>query len=205
MDVTSIATYALFIGYVIIAILFGLLLTRQTLVGQKLRADAKNKDAFYKSVINAFKVGQLSDLLELENIYKHIFKIENENLNYRLYLGDTLEELFLKIVNEDTTIQALIPAARKDELFQLIKHLKDENKNSSPYANLPQAERNVLNDISQAIANSNIQIIREKTNVLAGMIETREDDLQKVKNINNILTIASVVFAALGIVIYFIK
>lgn len=61
----------------------------------------------------------------------------------------------------------------------------EKNEEFSPYADIPAAERNVLSDISVFIEKKDTESIKRKIGELAGMIQARQDDMNKIRNINN--------------------
>ena len=55
---------------------------------------------------------------------------------------------------------------------------------TSPYADLPPAERSALNDISAFLQNDDKKSARQKLTELGGMIQARYDDILKLQRIN---------------------
>ena len=63
---------------------------------------------------------------------------------------------------------------------QIVQYLAE----TSPCTDLPDAERNILSDISTFLEKNDVDSVKRKTLELAGMIQARNDDLNKIRNVN---------------------
>ncbi|MDD4431772.1 MAG: hypothetical protein PHF61_10280 [Bacteroidales bacterium] len=151
----------------------------------------RNKKAFYR----AFKAGLNNNTIksfdDLKNLYLGISGKSKEDLEYYRDLTTLLREFLVDITS-------LNPAICKNDPDLNIefdeKKIADWNAKIStyiktidelaPYADLPNAERNILNDISCCIGSTQEKIISSKLLELAGIIKTRNDDLNWSKKIN---------------------
>lgn len=83
------------------------------------------------------------------NIYSGITKLSPEDLTNRQdlnkWLRETLARLINKEVGQDLAQDKVIEI--KDKITNFIK----ENETTNPYADLPDTERNILNDLSAFI------------------------------------------------------
>ena len=82
-----------------------------------------------------------------------------------------------------------------------------QNEAMSPFADLPSAERNILSDITIFLDKNERESVKRKILELAGTIQARDSDLEKVKNINKwtipltiIGFILTVIFGTLALV-----
>jgi hypothetical protein len=67
---------------------------------------------------------------------------------------------------------------------QKVSEFIQKNEETSPYADLPATERTILADISTFLEMNDTKSVKRKTFELAGMIQARQDDLNKIRNIN---------------------
>ncbi len=73
---------------------------------------------------------------------------------------------------------------------QIVQYLAE----TSPCTDLPDAERNILSDISTFLEKNDVESVRQKNLELAGMIQARNYDLNKICSIVSlILTIVGLI------------
>ena len=93
----------------------------------------------------------------------------------------------------------------KDETIrdwkQKITNFISQNEVSAPFADLPSAERNVLNDISTFLENNDKESVKRKTSELAGMIQARHSDLASIRSVNRWTVPLSVIGMILTVVL----
>ena len=119
------------------------------------------------------------------NIYKGVAGLSSENLSYRYGLSKQLREFLVDIISKN---KELIDSSLGDDVIrdwkQKISEFIEKNETTSPYADLPAAERNILSDISTFLEMNDPESVKRKTLELAGMIQARNDDLNGIRNIN---------------------
>lgn len=153
---------------------------------QGVRRQAERKKKFVKSILEGLKIGSINTLEDVVNIYKGVSGSSSENLEYQYRLSRRLREI---LVDLNTRNVSVIGYSIEDEVIkdwaQKISNFINENETTSPYADLPDAERNILSDISSFLDQDDVDSVKRKILELAGMIQARNDDLKKIKSINN--------------------
>lgn len=120
------------------------------------------------------------------NIYKGITSLSSEDLSYRYHLSKHLREFLAELISKNKSIiDSAIDNNTILDWKQKLSAFIEENDKKSPYADLPAAERNILSDISVFIENRDIESVKRKTLELAGMIQARNDDFNRIRKINN--------------------
>ena len=119
------------------------------------------------------------------NIYKGVAGLSSEDLSYRYGLSKQLREFLVAIVSKnkkfiDSSLDDGVIRDWKQKISEFIK----KNETTSPYADLPAAERNVLSDITTFLEMNDPDSVKRKTLELAGMIQARNDNLNRIQNIN---------------------
>ncbi|MCD4676491.1 MAG: hypothetical protein K8S18_10925 [Desulfobacula sp.] len=150
---------------------------------QKKRIESENK--FFKAIVEGMKTGSIATIDDVVNIYKGIAGISSENLSYRYGLSKKLRVLLVAIISKDKKI---LDNSLDDDIIrdwkQKITEFIQQNERISPYADVPAAERNVLSEISTFLEMNDPVSVQRKTLELAGMIQARNDDLDRIRNIN---------------------
>lgn len=150
---------------------------------KKRRIERKNK--FFSALVEGLKINSLETIDDVINIYKGVSGLSSEDLGYRYGLSKQLREFLVGIISKnkkfiDDSINDNTIRDWKEKISAFIQ----QNEETSPYADLPAAERNILNDISIFLETNNPESVKRKTSELAGMIQARNDDLNRIRNIN---------------------
>jgi len=116
------------------------------------------------------------------NIYMGIAGFSSEDLNYRFGLSKLLREFLVKVITKklDGEIDDETLRSWKKKITEFIK----KNEEISPYADLPAPERNLLSDIQLFLERNDINSVKRKILELSAMIQARNDDLNRIRNIN---------------------
>lgn len=145
----------------------------------------ERKENFFKVLIEGLKTGSIATMDDVVNIYKGVAGLSSEDLSYRYGLSKQLREFLVAIVSKN---EKFIDSSLGDDVIrdwkQKISEFIKKNKTTSPYADLPAAERNVLSDITTFLEMNDPDSVKRKTLELAGMIQARNDDLNRIQNIN---------------------
>ena len=106
----------------------------------------ERKKVFINTFIKGISDNTIANSTDLLNIYSGITKLSPEDLTNRQdlnkWLRETLARLINKEVGQDLAQDKVIEI--KDKITNFIK----ENETTNPYADLPDTERNILNDLS---------------------------------------------------------
>ena len=140
---------------------------------------------FFKALVEGLKTGSITTIDDIVNIYKGVAGLSSENLSYRYRLSKLLREFLVDLISKNKNV---IGGDLDDNIIrdwkQKLSDFIQKNEEMSPYADLPAAERNVLSDISTFLEKNDAKSVKRKTLELAGMIQARNDDLNRIRNIN---------------------
>ena len=150
---------------------------------RKIRIERKNK--FFEALVEGLKMNSLETIDDVTNIYKGVSGLSSEDLSYRYGLSKQLREFLVDIISKN---KKLLDDSIDDNTIrdwkERVSGFIQQNEETSPYADLPAAERNILSDISIFLEINDPESLKRKTSELAGMIQARNDDLNRIRNIN---------------------
>jgi len=158
--------------------------------------------------------GTIESLNDIENIYKGIKRESLEGFTYQKYLNIWLREFNLDLISKNLILQEDKEVEFKlddDILVKQHKHLIDgfikELDEKAPFAELQDAERNLLNDVSLITINHEPEknLIKPKLLELAGLIKVRDDDLNWQKKLNKITILTTIVGLILTLIFGFLS
>lgn len=164
---------------------------------QKLLFKSKERRKERKNILwNTLSTGFSNDILntvdDVVNIYKGIYELGGEDVSYRAGLTKYLRGYLVGIVSSkdfDPTEIIVI----KEKVTNMINSIETE----SPYSDVPAAERNLIVDVQKFISHNDQDSAREKLSDLAGLIEVRQDSLDRVQASNK----WSVPLAVVGLIL----
>jgi len=142
----------------------------------------EEKRNFHRTLLAGFKSGAVSDIEDIVNLYKGVTGIHADDEGYRYSLSRQLREFLVDLVSGDlgNELDDQAVVEWKNKITGFIK----ANEETSPYADLPPAERSVLNDVSAFLQNDDKKSARQKLSELGGMIQARYDDILKLQRVN---------------------
>jgi len=159
---------------------------------EKIKEEKRN---FRKTLVAGLKSGAVSNIEDIINLYKGVTGIQTDDAGYRYSLSQQLRKFLVDLVSGDLDgeldNQAVVEW--KNKITGFIK----TNEETSPYADLPTAERNALNDVSVFLQKDDKESVRRKLSELGGMIQARYDDILKLQRVNKY----SVPLAVIGVVL----
>ena len=142
----------------------------------------ERKKVFINTFIKGISDNTIANSTDLLNIYSGITKLSPEDLTNRQdlnkWLRETLARLINKEVGQDLAQDKVIEI--KDKITNFIK----ENETTNPYADLPDTERNILNDLSAFNKLGDQNSINRKLGELSSVIITRYEQQKKIENLN---------------------
>ncbi|SCM88437.1 hypothetical protein [Bacillus mycoides] len=141
----------------------------------------KEKDNFYEILINGLEMQTINTIEDIYNIYKGINDFDLENENYRYNLNKLLRKFLVKLYSEE--MKDIKPEQIKEWKIKIDGFIK-KNEELSPFSELPPAERGMMNDIISFLDKSDNESIRRKLIELAGVIQVRKEELDKIENLN---------------------
>lgn len=163
---------ALFAGFYTYAMYFLLLKNKKN--------KKKRDNNFIDSLVNGLKIGTIVSLNDVYNIFKGSNDTELDNDVYRYRINKILRRFLV-----DLQLAKYI-----DDEVQ-IKHWKAiidefilENEQLSPFSELPQTERNIMNDLTSFLKTDDKEAIKRKLFELSSAIQLRNEQLEKVEKQN---------------------
>jgi hypothetical protein len=142
----------------------------------------EQKRNFHKTLLAGFKSGAITSMEDVVNVYKGVSGTSPDDLSYRYGISRQLREFLVDLLSKDLVpeIEDSVVVEWKEKISSFIK----TNEEISPYADLPSAERIVLNDITSFLERQDIDSTRRKLAELGGMIQARHDNILKIQNVN---------------------
>lgn len=136
--------------------------------------------------------GTLLTVDDFVNVYKGVHSLGADDISYRAGLAKVLREYIVQVVS-DNEIDGAKAKQLKDSASAILARIEAE----SPFADLPPAERNLLIDVGEFVKANEQQSALRKLEDLAGLIEVRQDSLERVQASNK----WSIPLAAVGLVL----
>lgn len=180
MDSNGITIYQAFVifgfsAYVIIV--FGVV------IGWALNTYQRQKKIkyFYNSLIKGFTLNTIHTIEDVNNIYRgiNINKLENKKYMYDL---STLLRKFLVELHSKKYESLKIEQIQewKGKIDNFIRH----NEQLSPFSELPEAEKGMINDILSFAENKENEEIKRKIKELSRLIQVRKEEIDKIERSN---------------------
>lgn len=152
---------------------------------------------FFSTLKEGLKSQSINTLDDVINLYMGVFKL-SEGLN-RYGLSKMLRRFLVEIISNKDKDDLLDYKAIVEWKKMITDYIKT-NEELSPFADLPSAERNILSDISIFIEKNDIDSAKRKFSELAGMIQARNDDMTKIRDMNKWSVPLSIVGSILTLV-----
>jgi len=151
----------------------------------KKRKQDEGKKKFFKALNEGLKVGSIISLEDIVNIYKGATGLSSEDLQYRYGLSKNLREFLVELTSKNKNIFGeVLDDNQVRQWSQKITEFIKNNEKTSPYADLPSAERNILTDLSLYAENNDVNSTKRKLSELVGLIQGRNDELIRISKIN---------------------
>ncbi|MCP1399474.1 MULTISPECIES: hypothetical protein [Bacillus cereus group] len=180
MDSNGITIYQFFVifgfsAYVIIV--FGVVIGWALNIYQR----RKKIKCFYNSLIKGFTLNTIHTIEDVNNIYRgiNINKLENKKYMYDL---STLLRRFLVELHSKKYESLKIEQIHewKEKIDDFIRH----NEQLSPFSELPEAEKGMINDILSFAENKENEEIKRKIKELSRLIQVRKEEIDKIERSN---------------------
>lgn len=124
-----------------------------------------------------FQKGLIETLDDIIYIYQGIYKKGDTDVRYGL--NRLLKMYLVRVISGDVKEEHSQTLDFGNKISAFIR----KNEEVSPYSDLPQAEQNIIIDLSTFIDNGDTHSVKRKLQELAGMIQVRSDELTKNRNI----------------------
>lgn len=177
-----------------------------TLLLRKIKERKLNrKNAFIDTFIKGISENTIETSEDLLNVYSGITQLSTEDLSNKQGLNKWLREILAKLINRE------VGKDLDNERLLAIKYKITEfihtNERISPFSDLPETERNILNDINAYNKAGDRDSISRKINELSSVIVTRHEQQKKIEGLNRwsiplavIGLILTVIFGVLSII-----
>lgn len=155
----------------------------------------ERKDDFFETAVQGLQDSTIETIDDLINVYKGVTKLSSEDLTYRYGLNKWLREILAKLVGRKISENLNI-----EEVKQLKLKLTEfitANETASPFSDLPDTERNILNDLKTYSNNGDKISIERKISELSSVIQTRYEEQKKLETQNK----WSIPLAVIGLIL----
>ena len=142
----------------------------------------KQKKMFIDTFIKGISDNTIANSTDLLNIYSGTTKLSPEDLTNRQDLNKWLREILARLINKEVG-QDLA----QDEIIEIKKKITDfikENETTNPYTDLPDTERNIINDLNAFNKLGDQNSINRKLSELSSVIITRHEQQKKIEKLN---------------------
>ncbi|MDD3012445.1 MAG: hypothetical protein PHC34_01935 [Candidatus Gastranaerophilales bacterium] len=155
----------------------------------------KKEQKFDKVLLQSLKNNSVKSIDDLAHLCKGLSGSDLEDINYRNDLSKLLRRFYTKLISQelDKSLQDEDILNWKEKITEFIRI----NDKMFPYTDLPIADRAILNDISSFLDNGDKESIRRKLSEMAGMIQVKNQELDKAQDLSN----WSVPLAATGLIL----
>ena len=156
---------------------------------------ATRKNTFIETFIKGVSDNTIENSEDLLNVYSGITNLSTEDLTNKQDLNKWLREILAKLVNKE------VGKDFTPEQTIIIKHKITEfinrNEKANPFTDLPDTERNIINDISTYNKVGDKDSVDRKINELSSVIITRHEQQKKIESLNK----WSIPLAVIGLIL----
>ncbi len=156
---------------------------------------ASRKNTFIETFIKGVSDNTIENSVDLLNVYSGITNLSTEDLTNKQNLNKWLREILAKLVNKDVA-KEFTPEQTITVKLKLTEFIKS-NETANPFTDLPDTERNIINDISTYNKSGDKESVDRKINELSSVIITRNEQQKKIENLNK----WSIPLAVIGLVL----
>ncbi|HEX9843103.1 MAG TPA: hypothetical protein VGC20_10150 [bacterium] len=143
-------------------------------------ADRRSK--LFKALLEGMRHGSVQHIDDVVDLYKGIFVNDGEVVHSHLGLSTQLRQFLVELLagTLDSRLEPATIVQWKQQVSEFIR-ISEER---SPFEGLPPYERNILRDLNNFIDLGDHTAIKRKLNELGGILHTRMDNLNRIRNIN---------------------
>lgn len=146
------------------------------------RTDSEYK-RFRTGLVSGLRNGIVGKLCDAENLLLGCLKSwQREDLTDRL--GDWLRRALLEITSELTDVVGEADSSAVLKWGKSLQSFVAELEQKSPYAGLPDAEKNLLSDIEHFVSENATAKAQDRLMGLAGVIQARTGEVARLRLIN---------------------
>lgn len=140
------------------------------------------KKKFFKVMEDGLRTNVINTIEDVDNIYIGAGGSRSDDISYRFKISKWLKEFLVEIISKekDESISNEILSDWKQKISDFITKIEE----ISPYSGLPETERNILTDIISFLESGNNDGIERKLSEVSGILQARNDDLNRIRNTN---------------------
>jgi len=142
----------------------------------------KQKKVFIETFIKGISDNIIANSTDLLNIYSGITRLSPEDLTNRQDLNKWLREILARLINKE--VGEDLAQDKAIEIKERVTNFIKENETTNPYTDLPNTERNIINDLSAFSKLGDQNSINRKLSELSSVIITRHEQQKKIENLN---------------------
>lgn len=157
----------------------------------------RQKEEFFSSIIKGVSDKIIIKIEDFHSIYLGIFN--KTEIGRRSSFTRLLNELLVE-VTQGIVKGKVLESKDKAEIASVVKEIIKQNKEISPFSELPETEKNILNDIIKEASVTDNAFIKSKIEQIANTIQARFNELNKTKRINRVSIIVAIVGVILTII-----
>lgn len=146
----------------------------------------------HSALAQGLSSGTLESVEDLVNVYKGVHGLGADDVSYRAGLGRTLREYLVSLVSDSSRAPDDIKTLM-NKVNSVLKQIEAE----SPFVDLPAAERNLIIDVQRFMEAGDPDAAKGKLQDLAGLVEVRQDALERLQASNR----WSIPLAVVGLVL----
>jgi len=141
-----------------------------------------NKKRFFDTILEGLKAEVINKVEDIDNIYVGVGGSRSGDSTYRNNLSIWLKEFLVILISKekDESIDNNVLREWNEKIADFINKIEE----TSPYSGLPDAERNILSDIASYLESNNKEDIERKLSEIAGILQARNEDFNRIKNTN---------------------
>lgn len=147
------------------------------------------KNNFFSVLRNGLKSGDIETLADVYNLYNGVCRITDDS-TAPSKLSGWLREFLVTLFEEEEMED------RKSWKEKITKYMED-HETQSPYADLPELERNLFADVERYIASDDKESTKRKIGELVTSVQAREESIQRIRSMNR----WSVPLAVIGLIL----
>jgi hypothetical protein len=136
----------------------------------------------FKALLEGMRQGSVSGIEDVVDLYKGIFIADSEVVSSHVGLSTQLRQFLVELLagSLDRSLDGTTIVQWKERISDFIR-ISEER---SPFEGLPPYERNILRDLNNFIDLGDQAAVKRKLLELGGILHTRIDNLQHIRNIN---------------------
>lgn len=163
----------------------------------------QRKDDFHVTLLKALDVGSVNSIDDIFNLYKGINGYDLPNDRYRSSINNLLRSFIVKLHQVPGDFKPDAIKKWKEIITEYIK----KNDELSPFSNLPDAERNIMNDLLIFLEDDKKDNAKTKLKELAGYVQSKNEriiDLEKKYKSSSITAYVGIILTVLIGIISFV-